>query len=57
MAPNLRVWAEAAFGTPAAGFYALAAAAALAAGLVLLVPGEKPGAGAEAGLRDRPPRA
>ena len=38
VAPNLRVLAERTFGTPAAGFYALAAAAALASGLVLLVP-------------------
>ncbi len=40
-APNLRVWAERTFGAPPAGFYALAAAAALAAGLVLLVPRRK----------------
>ncbi len=52
VAPNLRVWAEGAFGTPAAGFYALAAAAALAAGLVLLVPRAK-----RAGLRDEAPSA
>ena len=38
VAPNLRVLAERTFGTPVAGFYALAAAAALASGLVLLVP-------------------
>ena len=37
-APNLRVLVERLSGSPAAGFYALAAAAALAAGLVLLVP-------------------
>ncbi len=37
-APNLRVLAERAFGTPAAGFDVLAGAAALAAGIVLLVP-------------------
>ncbi len=41
-APNLRVVAERALGTPATGFYALAAAAALASALVLLVPGRKP---------------
>ena len=38
VAPNLRVWAEHAFGTPVASLYALAAAAALAAALVLLLP-------------------
>ena len=56
VAPNLRVWAENLFGTPAAGFYALAAAAVAAAGLVLFVP--RPTAeAAGTGLRDEPPSA
>ena len=38
MAPNLRVWAEAAFGTPSASLYALAVSAVLGAGLILTLP-------------------
>ena len=41
-APNLRVWAEAAFGTPAASLYALAVAAVLGAGLVMVLPRRRP---------------
>ncbi len=38
MAPNLRVWAESAFGTPSASLYALAVSAILGAALILTLP-------------------
>ena len=43
LAPNLRVWAEAAFGTPTASLYALAVSAVLGGALVLLLPRRRPG--------------